>query len=63
VDVTSVVDMGVIELAQTGFHRGAVPFKQDCGSPLAAVHAQALVEACHLIGGPQCVTQPRWEEM
>jgi CO/xanthine dehydrogenase FAD-binding subunit len=54
VDVTRVPEMGVIEIRNEHLFIGAsVPLNKLNDSPLVLDHAQALVEACHLIGGPQ----------
>jgi carbon-monoxide dehydrogenase medium subunit len=54
VDLTTVVEMTALELrAGSLFIGGAVPLARIARDPLVAEHAQALVEACDLIGGPQ----------
>jgi CO/xanthine dehydrogenase FAD-binding subunit len=54
VDVTSIPDLIALELRGDSLYVGAsVPLNQIVRSPLANTHAQALIEACGLIGGPQ----------
>jgi carbon-monoxide dehydrogenase medium subunit len=54
VDVTSIPELGIIELREERLYIGAaVPLTQIVASPLIQQHAEALVEACGLIGGPQ----------
>lgn len=54
VDVTSVDEMTCLEVRENRLFIGAaVPLKRVNTSPLVFEHAEALVEACHLIGGPQ----------
>jgi xanthine dehydrogenase FAD-binding subunit len=54
VDVTCVQEMRLLEIRQEALFIGAaVPITQIVRSPLVQEHAQALVEACDLIGGPQ----------
>lgn len=54
VDITSVSEMLPIELrAGELFIGAAVPHDQIVDSPLVREHAQALLEGCALIGGPQ----------
>jgi carbon-monoxide dehydrogenase medium subunit len=54
VDVTAVPEMTVLEIRQGRLYVGAaVPLNRIVASPLVQEHAQALVEACALIGGPQ----------
>jgi xanthine dehydrogenase FAD-binding subunit len=54
VDVTSIVEMNVIELRGDELFVGAsVPVNRIVSDPLAARHTQALTEACELIAGPQ----------
>ena len=59
VDVTAVPEMGTLEkrTLEVGdellFVGAAVPLSKVAGSPQVMKHAQALVEACRLIGGPQ----------
>ncbi|HSO28008.1 MAG TPA: FAD binding domain-containing protein [Anaerolineales bacterium] len=54
VDITSVPEMTAIEMRQGELFIGsAAPLNQIVRSALAAEHAQALVEAADLIGGPQ----------
>jgi carbon-monoxide dehydrogenase medium subunit len=54
VDVTSIAEMTALELRGDQLFVGAaVPVNRIVLDPLAGVHAQALVEACNLIAGPQ----------
>jgi carbon-monoxide dehydrogenase medium subunit len=54
VDVTGVPEMGVIDtLGDRLFIGAAVPLTKVVSAGLVQVHAQALAESCHLIGGPQ----------
>lgn len=54
VDVTSVPELGVIETREDRLFIGAaVPLNRVVSSGPVQVHAQALAESCHLIGGPQ----------
>lgn len=54
VDVTRIPEMTALETRDTRIYLGAaVPLNHIATSPLAQVHAQALVEACSQIGGPQ----------
>jgi carbon-monoxide dehydrogenase medium subunit len=54
VDVTRVPEMTLIEARRDRLYVGAaVPLSWLVASPLVAEHAQALIEACSLIGGPQ----------
>ncbi len=54
VDVTSIPEMNVIEVRQGRLFIGAgVPLNRIVDSRLVREHAQALVESCGLIGGPQ----------
>jgi carbon-monoxide dehydrogenase medium subunit len=54
VDVTSVAEMTALELrGEELFVGAAVPVNRIVLDPLAGAHAQALVEACNLIAGPQ----------
>ena len=61
VDITSIPEMTALEIRypKKGYKRGelyigaAVPLGRIACSILAQEHAQALVEACNLIGGPQ----------
>ncbi len=54
VDVTQIPELNVLELRQERLFIGAaVPLVRILSSRLAQQHAQALVEACSLIGGPQ----------
>jgi CO/xanthine dehydrogenase FAD-binding subunit len=54
VDVTAIPALTGIEMREEGLFIGAVvPIGRVAGSPLVLEHAEALVEACRLIGGPQ----------
>jgi CO/xanthine dehydrogenase FAD-binding subunit len=54
VDVTSIVEMTALEVRGDKLFIGAaVPVNRIVLDPLAGTHAQALVEACDLIAGPQ----------
>ena len=54
VDLTEISEMKVIETRDDRFFIGAgVPLSRIARNPLVASHAQALVEACDLVGGPQ----------
>jgi carbon-monoxide dehydrogenase medium subunit len=54
VDVNSIPELGTIELrGESLFVGAAVPLTQIVASPLLQQHAEALIEACGLIGGPQ----------
>lgn len=54
IDVTGVPEMNAIELrGQELFIGAAVPVNRITSNPLVIEHAQALVEACDLIAGPQ----------
>jgi len=54
VDITRVPEMTALEVRQGRLYVGAaVPLNQIVASPLVGQHAQALVEAAGLIGGPQ----------
>jgi len=54
VDLTTIPEMTVIEVrADELFIGAAAPLSRIAASTLAGQHAQALVEACNLIGGPQ----------
>lgn len=54
VDVTAVPEMSVLEIrGDEVFVGAAVPLNRIVRSPLVMAHAQALLEACDLIGGPQ----------
>ncbi len=54
VDVTSIAEMTVLELrGHELFVGAAVPVNRIVLDPLAGAHAQALIEACNLIAGPQ----------
>jgi xanthine dehydrogenase FAD-binding subunit len=54
VDLTFVPEMTVIELRGDQLYIGAAaPVSRVAQDPLVSAHAQALVEACNLIAGPQ----------
>ena len=54
VDITTVPELLTIELRSDQLFIGAaVPLAQIVESILVKKHAQALIEACSLIGGPQ----------
>jgi len=54
VDITEVKELLALELRNDSLFLGAgVPIHQLVLNPLTGTHAQALVEACNLIGGPQ----------
>jgi CO/xanthine dehydrogenase FAD-binding subunit len=54
VDVSAIQELKVLEIRQGRLFVGAaVPLNRIVASPLVAEHAQALVEAAGLIGGPQ----------
>lgn len=54
VDVTAIPELTTLEIRQGKLFIGAaVPLSQLVRSPLVQHHAQALIEACDLIGGPQ----------
>jgi len=54
VDLTEISEMKLLELRGDYLFIGAgVPISSIARNPLAATHAQALTEACDLIGGPQ----------
>jgi CO/xanthine dehydrogenase FAD-binding subunit len=54
VDLNSIAEMTAIELRDDEFFIGAsVPVNRIVLDPLAGAHAQALIEAARLIGGPQ----------
>src|SRR5512138_1232972 len=54
VDMTCIPAMSVVEWRQDRLFIGAaLPLSQLACHPLAQSHAQALVEACALVGGPQ----------
>ena len=54
VDVTAIEEMMALEIRGDRLFVGAsVPLNQIVRSPLIQEHAQALIEACGLIGGPQ----------
>jgi xanthine dehydrogenase FAD-binding subunit len=54
VDLTEIPEMKLLEIRNNQLFIGAgVPISRIARDPLAATHAQALTEACDLIGGPQ----------
>ena len=54
VDLTEIPEMKALELRDGHLFIGAgVPLSRIARDPLVATHAQALVEACDLVGGPQ----------
>jgi len=54
IDLTSVPEMTALELREDELFIGAaVPVNRVALDPLVGIHAQALVEACNLIAGPQ----------
>jgi CO/xanthine dehydrogenase FAD-binding subunit len=54
VDLTGIPEMALIEIHLSELFIGAAaPLSRIANSPLVVEHARALVEACHLIGGPQ----------
>jgi CO/xanthine dehydrogenase FAD-binding subunit len=54
VDLTEIPEMKYLELRDGRLFIGAgVPLSRIARDPLVATHAQALVEACDLVGGPQ----------
>jgi carbon-monoxide dehydrogenase medium subunit len=54
IDVTSIAELTLLELRGDELFIGAsVPVNRIVLDPLAGAHAQALVEACDLIAGPQ----------
>ncbi len=54
VDITAIDEMKVLEIRKDRLFVGAsVPLNQIVRSELIQEHAQALIEACGLIGGPQ----------
>jgi carbon-monoxide dehydrogenase medium subunit len=54
VDITEIKELLALEVRDDGFFIGAgVPVNRLVLDPLTGRHAQALVEACNLIGGPQ----------
>ena len=53
-DVTSIVEMGILEVRGSELFVGAaVPVNRIVLDPLVGAHARALTEACNLIAGPQ----------
>lgn len=54
VDLTFIPEMSALEVREDSLFIGAaVPVNRVALDPLTAAHAQALVEACNLIAGPQ----------
>jgi CO/xanthine dehydrogenase FAD-binding subunit len=54
VDLTAIPEMTVLEVRQERLYIGAaVPLNRLIANPLVRQHAEALYEACSLIGGPQ----------
>ena len=54
VDVSQVAEMNILELrSECAFIGAAVPLSRLVAVPMLHTHAQALIEACGLIGGPQ----------
>lgn len=54
VDLTEIPELRCLELRGDRLFIGAgVPLSRIARNPLVAAHAQALVEACDLVGGPQ----------
>jgi len=54
VDLTEIPEMKILETRDERLFIGAgVPLSCIARDPLVASHAQALVEACDLVGGPQ----------
>lgn len=54
IDLTSVAEMTALELRGDELFIGAaVPVNRVALDPLVGIHAQALIEACNLIAGPQ----------
>jgi carbon-monoxide dehydrogenase medium subunit len=54
VDLTDVPELNVVELRGEKLYIGAaVSISRITANPLVNEHAQALIEACHLIAGPQ----------
>jgi carbon-monoxide dehydrogenase medium subunit len=54
VDLTEIPELKCLELRHDRLFIGAgVPLSRIARDPLVATHAQALVEACDLVGGPQ----------
>ena len=54
IDVTSIAELTLLELRRDELFIGAsVPVNRIVHDPLTVAHAQALVEACDLIAGPQ----------
>lgn len=54
IDLTAIPEMTLLEAREGRLFIGAaVPLNRIARHPLVAQHAQALVEACDLVGGPQ----------
>ncbi|MGD8403097.1 MAG: FAD binding domain-containing protein [Anaerolineales bacterium] len=54
VDLTEIPEMKLLEIRDERlFIGGGVPLSRIARDPLVATHAQALIEACDLVGGPQ----------
>src|SRR5215204_426931 len=54
IDVTSIAEMTALEVRGDELYIGAsVPVNRVATRPEVAAHAQALIEACDLIAGPQ----------
>jgi carbon-monoxide dehydrogenase medium subunit len=54
VDLTEISEMKLLEIRDERlFIGGGVPLSRIARDPLVATHAQTLVEACDLVGGPQ----------
>jgi len=54
VDLTEIPEMKLLEIRDERlFIGGGVPLSRIARDPLVITHAQALVEACDLVGGPQ----------
>ena len=54
IDLTTVTELTTLEVrGEALFVGAAVPLARVAGDPLVREHAEALVEACDLIGGPQ----------
>jgi len=54
IDITAIPELCALEIRQGELFIGAgVPHRKITTSPLVQSHAEALIEACGLIGGPQ----------
>jgi carbon-monoxide dehydrogenase medium subunit len=54
VDLTEIPEMKLLEVRDGQlFIGGGVPLSRIARDPLVATHAEALIEACDLVGGPQ----------